>query len=256
MCLWLRNSGLRPSDSLAITAHFISWNDAIVSYVSLLPGPLAFYENVPRYKNGVLLPYETKEIDEEIVRLTNKQNPKFLFISIASKNPEEYFEGIKKVYENLHCVVSNLYIDKSSEEMEKEILSSDIIYIGGGNTKHLMEVLKEKEIDKMLIKAYNSGIVCSGISAGSYCWFNYNYDLIEGMNIINAINCVHYEEKDKISKDKFYNAIKEKDLIGYAIDNYVALEFIDDDVKIVKTDNTKNAYKITYINGEYVEEII
>ena len=28
--------------------------------------------DIPRYKNGVLLSYETKEIDEEIVRLINK----------------------------------------------------------------------------------------------------------------------------------------------------------------------------------------
>ena len=53
--------------------------------------------NVPRYKNGVLLPYETKEIDEEIVKLANKTNPKFLFISLASSHQEEYFDGIKKV---------------------------------------------------------------------------------------------------------------------------------------------------------------
>ena len=39
MCLWLRNSGLRPSDSLAITAHFISRNDAILSDVLLMPLP-------------------------------------------------------------------------------------------------------------------------------------------------------------------------------------------------------------------------
>ena len=54
---------------------------------------------IPRYMNGVLLPYETKEIDEEIVKLANRENPKFLFISIASAHPDEYFEGIKKVYE-------------------------------------------------------------------------------------------------------------------------------------------------------------
>ncbi len=35
--LWLRNSGLRPSDSLATTAHFISWNDAIASDGLLTP---------------------------------------------------------------------------------------------------------------------------------------------------------------------------------------------------------------------------
>ena len=28
--------GLRPSNSLAMTAHFISWNDAIISYILLI----------------------------------------------------------------------------------------------------------------------------------------------------------------------------------------------------------------------------
>ncbi|MBQ9283643.1 MAG: hypothetical protein IJ216_01170, partial [Acidaminococcaceae bacterium] len=37
--LWLRNSGLRPSDSLATTANFISWNDAIASDGLLTPLP-------------------------------------------------------------------------------------------------------------------------------------------------------------------------------------------------------------------------
>ena len=43
---------------------------------------------IPRYMKGVLLPYETKEIDEEIVKLANRENPKFLFISIASAHPD------------------------------------------------------------------------------------------------------------------------------------------------------------------------
>ena len=77
---------------------------------------------IPRYKEGKLLPYETKEIDEEIVRLSNKTNPKFLFISIASSHPEEYYEGIKKVYENLGCIVSHLDISKSPKEIENGIL--------------------------------------------------------------------------------------------------------------------------------------
>ncbi len=209
---------------------------------------------IPRYKDGILLPYETKEIDEEIVRLSNKSNPKFLFISIASSHPEEYFEGIKKVYEKLGCIVSHLNINKSYDDIKKDILNTDIIYIGGGNTNHLMEVLKEKEIDKILITAYENEIVCSGLSAGSYCWFNCNYDSIEGMNIINAINCVHYDQKDEFAKEKLYNVIKEKGLTGYAIDNCVAIEFIDDNVKVIKSDNNKNAYKIVCTDNMVFEE--
>ena len=211
---------------------------------------------IPRYKNEIILPYETKEIDEEIVKLSNKENPKFLFISIASSHPEDYFEGIKKVYDKLGCTVTHLDINKPYDELEKDILNTDIIYIGGGNTKHLIEQLKYKKIDELLIKAYNTGIVCSGLSAGSYCWFKYNYDLIEGMNVINAVNCVHYDQKDETAKIKLYNVVKENKIVGYAIDNQVALEFIDDEIKVIKSNLLRNAYKITCINEKIVEEIM
>lgn len=211
---------------------------------------------IPRYKDGVLLPYETKKIDEEIVRLSGKETPKLLFISIASSHPDEYFNGINKVYTVLGCIVNHLNINQSYEELKKEILGTDIIYIGGGNTKYLINKLKETEIDKLLIQAYNNGIVCSGLSAGSYCWFKYNYDLLEGIGVINAINCAHYDQKDSDSKNKFYNVIKDTGLVGYALDNCVALEFIDDEIKTVKSDENKNAYKVICNNNEISEKII
>jgi peptidase E len=152
--------------------------------------------------------------------------------------------------------VNHLNINQSYEELKKEILGTDIIYIGGGNTKYLINKLKETGIDKLLIQAYNNGIVCSGLSAGSYCWFKYNYDLLEGMGVINAINCVNYDQKDSDSKNKFYNVIKDTGLVGYALDNCVALEFIDDEIKIVKSDENKNAYKVIYNNNEISEKII
>ena len=211
---------------------------------------------IPRIKNDVLLPYETKEIDEEIVKLSGKKNPKLLFISIASSHPEEYFQGIKKVYEKLGSVVTHLDINKDYQDIEEDILNTDIIYIGGGDTKYLVQKIKDTNIDKLLIKAYEKGIVCSGLSAGSYCWFKYNYDLIEGMSVINAINCVHYEQKGDLAKSKFYNVIKDKQLVGYAIDDCVAIEFIDDDIKIVKSNTKNSAYKIEFVNGKFIKKIL
>ena len=43
MCLRLRNSGLRPSDSLAAAAHFISWNYVIALNVLLTLSTHLFY---------------------------------------------------------------------------------------------------------------------------------------------------------------------------------------------------------------------
>ena len=214
---------------------------------------------IPRIKNGVQLPYETKEIDEEIVRISKKENPKFLFIGTASTNSYNYFLVIKKIFEDLGCIVSNLDLlqdNLNMEDVKDSILNTDIIYVGGGNTKFMLEKWKELGVDKLLIEAYNKGIVCSGLSAGSYCWFKTNYELIEGLGIINAINCVHYEQKDEQARNKFYGLIKETGLEGVALENCVALEIIDGSMKIVKSDNSKNAYKITYKNNEFFEEIL
>lgn len=74
------------------------------------------------------------------------------------------------------------------------------------------------------------------------------------MNVINAVNCVHYNQKDEISKNKLYDVVKENNIIGYAIDNQVALEFIDDDIRIIKSNKERNAYKIDIVAGKIVEE--
>ena len=120
----------------------------------------------------------------------------------------------------------------------------------------MLEKWRECGLDKILKQAYEKNIVLSGLSAGSYCWFKYNYDLIEGLGLIDAINCVHYDIKDEESKNKFYKTIKDKNMIGYAIDNCVALEFIDNQAKVIKSNQKRNAYKVEYLNGDIIEEII
>ena len=214
---------------------------------------------VPRMKDGVRLPYETREIDEEIVRLANKKNPNLLFIGTASSHSEEYFSVIKKIFEDLGCTVSNLDLlgkDIDIETVKEDIFRTDIIYVGGGNTKFMLEKWRELGVDKILQQAYEKGIVCSGLSAGSYCWFRYNYDLLEGIGVINAINCVHYEQKGKAAREKFYQVIQQKQLDGIALDNCVALEIVDGQCKIIKSNKDKNAYRITYQDGKWIEEIL
>ena len=166
---------------------------------------------------------------------------------------------MEKLIENIGCIVSNLDLlqdNLNMEDVKNNILNTDIIYVGGGNTRFMLEKWRELGVDKLLIEAYEKGIVCSGLSAGSYCWFKMNYDLIEGLGIINAVNCVHYEQKDEQARNKFYEVIKKTGLDGIALDNCVALEIIDGSMKIVKSNNSKNAYKITYKNNEFFEEIM
>ena len=156
-------------------------------------------------KDDKEIEYETKEIDEEIVRLSGKVKPRFLFIGTASRDNETYYEAIKEIYEGLGAVVQQLSLEEFNEMHETKeefinrireiILSADIIYIGGGNTKHMIEVWKDFYIENILKEALADGSVLAGFSAGSYIMFKCNYELIEGMNLISMVNIIHYDEK-------------------------------------------------------------
>ena len=43
--------------------------------------------------------YETEKIDQEIVKITNKEHPNFLFIGLASSFSDSYYDIMKKILE-------------------------------------------------------------------------------------------------------------------------------------------------------------
>ncbi len=83
-------------------------------------------------------PVETIKIDKEIIRLTGKKRPRVIFIPTASSDSDGYFETTQKHFgKRLGCKVDVLRVIKeklSHAEIEKKVMSSDIVYIGGGNT--------------------------------------------------------------------------------------------------------------------------
>lgn len=217
-------------------------------------------------------PIETTKIDKEIIRLTGKKNPKLLFIPTASSDSESYYKIVKKYFsDKLGCKTDVLYLIKekqSKEEIKKKILESNIIYVGGGDTLKMMKVWKEKGIDKILKEAYKKGIVLSGLSAGSICWFKWgnsdsrkftspkaNLIKISGLGLINALHCPHYNfEKDR--KGDLKKMMKKTSGVAIAIDNCCAIEIIDDEYRIISSRSSANAYKVYWKAGKYYREII
>jgi len=160
-------------------------------------------------------PVETTKIDKEIIKLTGKTNPRLLFIPTASSDSELYYETIKKHFgKRLGCKTDVLYLigkNLGKNEIEEKILGSDIVYVGGGSTLKMMKIWRKTGVDNALKLAYKKGVVLSGLSAGSICWFKWGNsdskksidpkaDLIKvsGLGLINALHCPHYDfEKDR-----------------------------------------------------------
>jgi len=216
--------------------------------------------------------YETYEIDKEIVSLSKKQNPNVLFIGTASSDDERYFETINGVFSRLGCNVSNLSLTKTlytREELQNIIEQTDIVYVGGGNTKKLLEVWRAVGLDKILEEASERDLILSGLSAGSLCWFSYcNSDslrfeegsnqliMLEGLGFINAVNCPHYnvEENRKEGLKQMMRSLPE--YVAIALDNCSAIEVVGDTYRIISSKEDANAYKTYWLDDEYFEETI
>lgn len=219
---------------------------------------------------GEIKALETFGIDQKIVEASKKDNPVALFIPTASGEPQGYIDTFNYVYgEKLGCKTGVLLLlegKTSSHEAREKIMNSDIVYVGGGDTRKMMDVWKSYDIDKFLREAYEKGKILSGLSAGSICWFKsghsdsesfhelgqWNYIRVEGLNLIDAMHCPHYNE-DKREED-FSEKILEYDEIGIAIDNNCAIEFKYDSYIVHKTDVTAKAYKVYQYNGEIIRE--
>lgn len=229
---------------------------------------------------GEINNFETLPIDKRIVELTKKKHPKALFIPTGSDHPEGYFKKFDKVYgKKLGCKTDVLLLLKTKptkKELRKKILSSDLIYVGGGNTLRMMKRWRFLGVDKILKEAYKKGIVLSGISAGGICWFesghsdsmsfyhptNWKYINVKGLGILKGIHCPHFnsgttrKDKRKLRRNDFKEFMKDYSDVGIAIDNNCAVEFIDDKYKVITSRKGRKAYRVfKKANKVIMEEI-
>ncbi len=217
-------------------------------------------------------PIETKSIDKEIIKISNKKNPRLLFIPTASSDSEAYFDCVQKYFgKKLSCKVDVLYLLKEKlnrKQAEDKILKADIIYVGGGNTLKMMKIWRKIGLDKILIKAWKRGVVMSGLSAGSICWFDFGqsdfkkfnnpeagYSKVTGLGFIKALNCPHFDvEKER--KNDLRKMLKKIKIPAIALDDCCALEVIDDQYRIISSKLTANAYKLYWKKNKYHQELI
>lgn len=231
-------------------------------------------------EDGTKTPYETREIDEEIVNLTGKRNPNFLFLAHSqTKESDEisYFDTMKKIYGNLFgCKCKSIKKKdlKNNFEKARELVSwADIIYEGGGDTKGMIELWIETSFDKVLLNAWKNGKVICGVSAGANCWFKscssdslkiqlkdetapmINVDCLNFIDAFFTPHCnIKNEYTDRLGHMK--ESIKNKDIVGIGISNCCALEIIDDRYKLITTNASAYGIKAYWADTKYIEEKI
>lgn len=206
--------------------------------------------------------YETAPFDKEIIRITEKTTPNFLFIGAANKYPDYYNEVMKGIYGGLYnCITDYLTSEdlKNYEKAESKISRADIIYVGGGNTLKLMKIFRKYNIDNILKKTAEQNKVLCGVSAGAICWCKYGQSdarenssiRVRALNFIDLIYCPHI-----LTQPKHAEYLKSMMKTTYKIPSVAldraALEIVDDKYRVIFLENNSKEDKCYWKNGEYV----
>ena len=205
---------------------------------------------------------ESNLIEQYILDQTSQVKPNICFIPTATGDLDPYIVNYYSVFSKLNCHPSHISFFKRTIDLEEHIAKQDIIFVGGGNTKSMLAVWKEWGLDTILKKAYDNGIIMSGVSAGAICWFELGLTdswaselkLMECMNFIPGNCAPHYdEEAERRPATKKLLVSKEIDFM-YGIEGGAALHFINEKPNLtVRFNENKQAYNVKISDNQLVE---
>jgi len=215
---------------------------------------------------GFSMEPENLLLDQYILDLVNKEKPKVCFVPTASGDAKDYITRFYASYSTLPSTPSHLSLFKPPyADLRTLVLEQDVIYVGGGNTKNLLALWKEWELDKILKEAWENGVILTGLSAGSICWFEQGVtDSLPGeltvlpcLGLLQGSNCPHYD--GELERRPAYHRLLSAGHIsdGYAADDGVALHFIENRLEqIVSSRPNAKAYRLQKMAAEIQETLL
>lgn len=204
----------------------------------------------------------TESLNQYAIELSEKQHPNLLFVGTASGDAEGYIENIRNAFEPLGCQVKELSLTRQNytqNQIDERLQWADIVYIGGGDTRSMMETWKLHSFDKKLIDIYQKNqAVLMGLSAGAVCWFDrghsdcecltgkedWQYIFVEGMlGIHKYALCPHYNQA---GRESFDGMLKDIGIPGIALESETAFVDNNGQISFIRSRADANAYIIKY----------
>lgn len=171
-------------------------------------------------------------------KLTRKVRPKFAYIGTATGDDARRIASFYHACGNQSIKASHLELFPlpNHKNVEAYVLDQDIIWVGGGSVANLLAVWRVHGLDKLLKRAWQQGIVLTGVSAGAICWSSGGTTDSFGIDLEPVTNAfgflpyacgVHYDSELQ-RRPLFQKLIGEQRLPeGYATDDGVNIHFVN-----------------------------
>ncbi|MBS1601743.1 MAG: peptidase E [Bacteroidetes bacterium] len=202
-------------------------------------------------------------LDRYVIKQARRENPSVCFFPHATDDSVRYVFNFYKAFTRLDARPTYLSLfTPPTADLESFIMDQDVIYVGGGNTKSMLALWREWQLDAILKKAYHNGTVLTGLSAGANCWFQEcSTDSIPGrigvlpcLGIVEGSFCPHYDGEPN-RRPTLHRMIGEGRMIpGFAADDGAAAHFIDDKLShAVSSRPLAKVYRV-FRSGNQVQE--
>lgn len=168
-------------------------------------------------------PEKTIKLDQFFVDLF--RNKKVLFIPIAktTRTPKECYDWVEGILKKYGFSGEMLLLSNLNNVKYEWIREYDAIYIGGGNTFHLLKKIKSSGFDKLLKKYVKEKGFIYGISAGAMIFCkeidyakeigDINEDMVEDTSALNFFKDTYiWPHYDSTQDNKISELIKKENI--------------------------------------------
>lgn len=201
-------------------------------------------------------------LDKYILDLVPKKKPKICFLGTASNDGKEYRDMFYEFFNKQQCEPSHLSFIDPPKNIAAFLLDKDIIHVGGGNTKLIMDKWKETGVDKIMRKAWAKGVILTGMSAGAICWFNDGITnpskgvltRLPCLGLLQGSFCPHYDDRAEL-KSAFHHLIQEGIIgEGYGTEDGAAIHFVGSEpIRVVTSRPGVSAFKVKKVKNKISE---
>lgn len=172
-------------------------------------------------------------LDDFVLRLGRRAIPRICFLATASGDLNEQIVGFYGAYGDRPCEPAHLSLFRLGTrpvDVEALLLAQDVIYVGGGSMRNLIAIWRTHDLDRILRRAWESGVVLAGLSAGAMCWFEGGVsksggrpEATAGLGMLPGSLSVH-DDSEPERRPAYLAAVAAGTLPdGYAVDDGVGL---------------------------------
>jgi peptidase E len=171
------------------------------------------------------------------LRLSDADRPRFCFLGTATGDADRYVMLVYAALAALGGVDTShlaLFPMPNVADIREHLLAQHVIYVGGGSVANLLALWRLHAVDDVMREAWESGVVLTGVSAGSICWHVGGptdsfgpllQPVTNGLGLLPYGNAVHYDAEDQ-RRPLLHRMVEAGALpMSYATDDGVGLHY-------------------------------